>query len=65
MNALKCRTLGVYKARMCESWKAHLLYIETQVALYTTAHSCKCYSFNRSSMLVLPQAVTSEKTDHG
>ena len=44
MNALKCRTLGVYnaRARMLESARA----IETQVG---SVHCWKCYSFDRSS----------------
>ena len=44
MNALECRTLGIYNARvrMLESARA----IETQVG---SVHCWKCSSFDRSS----------------
>ena len=66
MNALKCRSLGIHNARLNESWKAHMLYIDapclkscvksSQVARYNAGSAIALTGAVR--MLVLPHAVT-------
>ena len=55
MNALKCRTLGVYNAHVRECWKAHML-LKLKLALYTAGSAIALTGAVR--VLLLPHAVT-------